>query len=175
MKFNIRGEKLEVTDSMRNYLEEKLKKVEKYYENPNNVEVRAVLKVVGVNNKVEVTLKTSSFTLRAEESNIDMYATIDLVVDKLERQIRKNKSKIKSKMNKEQITEFNYFDFEEEEEPSDIVKRKVIELKPMDEDEAILQMELLGHNFFVFKNLNTDTICVIYKRKDNNYGIIDTK
>ena len=65
--------------------------------------------------------------------------------------------------------------FEEEEEPSDIVKRKVIELKPMDEEEAILQMELLGHNFFVFKNVETDTICIIYKRKDNNYGLIDTK
>ncbi len=175
MKLNVRGEKIEVTKSMENYLEEKLKKIEKYYENPDNVEVKAVLKVTGINSKIEVTLKTSSFTLRAEETNPDMYAAIDLVVDKLEMQIRKNKSKIKSKMNREKIVEFSYFDFEEEEEPSDIVKRKVIELKPMDEEEAILQMELLGHNFFVFKNVETDTICVIYKRKDNNYGLIDTK
>ena len=154
MKLNVRGEKIEVTKSMENYLEEKLKKIEKYYENPDNVEVKAVLKVTGINSKIEVTLKTSSFTLRAEETNPDMYAAIDLVVDKLEMQIRKNKSKIKSKMNREKIVEFSYFDFEEEEEPSDIVKRKVIELKPMDEEEAILQMELLGHNFFVFKNVD---------------------
>ena len=97
MKLNVRGEKIEVTKSMENYLEEKLKKIEKYYENPDNVEVKAVLKVTGINSKIEVTLKTSSFTLRAEETNPDMYAAIDLVVDKLEMQIRKNKSKIKSK------------------------------------------------------------------------------
>lgn len=175
MKLNIRGEKITITDSMKKYLEEKLKKIEKYYENPDKVEVKAVLKVNGLNNKVEVTCKTASFTLRAEETNSDMYAAIDLVVDKLESQIRKNKSKIKSKMNKEKISDFGYFDFETEEEESDIVKRKTIELKPMDEEEAILQMELLGHNFFIFKNFNTDTICVIYKRKDNNYGLIDTK
>lgn len=175
MKIIIRGEKFEVTDAINSYLEEKISKVEKYYENPESVEVKAVLKTYGVDMKVEITLITQAFTLRAEESHSDMYAAIDLAIDKLESQIRKNKKKIKSKMNREKITDFGIFDFEDEEEQTDIVKRKTLNLKPMDEEEAILQMELLGHSFFVFKNIDTESVCVIYKRKDNNYGLIDAK
>lgn len=178
MKKNIRGEKIEVTTAIKNYLDDKLSKIEKFFDNPEDVEVKSVLKVKGVAQTIEITLKTTAFTVRAEESHSDMYAAIDLVMDKLERQIRKNKKKIKSKMNREQIIEFGYFDFEDiedENEQTNIVKRKQLELKPMDEEEAILQMELLGHNFFVFKNIETETICVLYKRKDNHYGLIDTK
>ena len=178
MKYIIRGEKLEVTSSMKDYLEDKVSKLEKFFQNPDNVEIKALLKVKGVSKSIEITLNTISFTLRAEESNPDMYAAIDLVVDKLERLIRKNKNKIKSKMSREKINDFGYFDFEEieeDEEETKIVKRKTLDLKPMDEEEAILQMELLGHSFFIFKNYHTDSICVLYKRKDGNYGLIDTK
>ena len=122
-----------------------------------------------------VMIQTIGFTLRAEESHSDMYAAIDLVVDKLERQIRKNKNKIKSKLTRDKINDFVSFETEEdEEEYTKIVKRKNLVLKPMDEEEAILQMELLGHSFFVFKNLDTDKIAVLYKRKDGQYGLIDT-
>lgn len=175
MKINVRGDKLVVTDAIKSYFEDKIKKIEKYYEDPEKIDVKAIIKVKGIEQKVEVTVNTKSFTLRAEESHSDMYAAIDLVIDKLEGQIRKNKNKIKTKMNKEKITEFSYFEVEEELPETEIKRRKHIELKPMSEEEAILQMELIGHDFFVFKNIETESICVLYKRKDANYGIIDTK
>ena len=113
-------------------------------------------------------------TLRSEESHSDLYAAIDLTVDKLERQIRKNKTKINSKIKRNIIQNFE-MDLEDNfEEDSKVLKRKKVDMKPMDEEEAILQMEMLGHSFFVFKNADTDSICVLYLRKDGNYGIIET-
>ena len=109
-------------------------------------------------------------------SGMDLYAAIDLVIDKLERQVRKNKTRLMAKQTK-QAFEFNFESIEEEEEKetSKIVKRKVIEVKPMDEEEAILQMELLGHQFYMYKDRETDAPCVIYKRNDGNYGVIETE
>ncbi|MBR3490132.1 MAG: HPF/RaiA family ribosome-associated protein, partial [Bacilli bacterium] len=103
----------------------------------------------------------------------DLYAAIDLVIDKLERQVRKNKDKLNKKKKVIEDFEIDIEDNFMEEEV--IVKRKSIELKPIDEEEAILQMELLGHNFFVYKDIETGKICVLYKRKNGNYGIIETK
>lgn len=175
MKVNIRAEKIEVTNSIKNYIEEKISRVDKFFEKPEDVQAKILLKVKGTEQTIEVMIQTIGFTLRAEESHSDMYAAIDLVVDKLERQIRKNKNKIKSKLTRDKINDFVSFETEEdEEEYTKIVKRKNLVLKPMDEEEAILQMELLGHSFFVFKNLDTDKIAVLYKRKDGQYGLIDT-
>ena len=103
-----------------------------------------------------------------------LYASIDLVVEKLERQIRKNKTRIKERKVKD-IPVINFEAIIEEEPKTTIVKRKSVEMKPMDEEEAVLQMELLGHEFFVFQDIDTDSISVLYKRKDGNYGIIETK
>ena len=105
----------------------------------------------------------------------DLYAAIDLTVDKLERQIRKHKTKINSKNKKNVIQNFE-IDLEDkfEEDESKVLKRKKVDMKPMDEEEAIMQMEMLGHSFFVFKNAETNNICVLYLRKDGNYGIIET-
>lgn len=115
------------------------------------------------------------FTLRAEESNQDLYAAIDLVVDKLESQIRKNKKRINNKYKKSDNQDL-VFDFEElTENNSKIVRRKKIEIKPMDEEEAILQMELLSHDFFIFNNIDEECISILYRRKDGNYGVINTK
>ena len=114
--------------------------------------------------------------LRAEDTHTDLYAAIDLVSEKLERQIRKNKTRMKKKVNKD-IIDFN-IDFQidkDEDEKGKIIKRKTIELKPTNEDEAILQMNLLGHDFFVFVNEETDIVNILYRRKDGNYGIIETK
>ena len=134
-----------------------------------------VIKVRGKEQKIEITIPTVHFTLRSEESHSDLYAAIDLTVDKLERQIRKNKTKINSKIKKNLIQNFE-LDLEDKfEEDEEIIKRKKIEMKPMDEEEAMLQMDMLGHEFFVFKNTDTDTVCVMYKRKDGNYGILETK
>jgi len=171
MKYLIRGEKIQVTDSIKDYIQEKLSKMDKYLDNPENVEAKILIKVKGVEQRVEVTIQTKGYFLRAEEAHSDLYAAIDLIIDKLERQFRKYKTKLLDKSRQENIQDS--FDIEEAVE-EEIVKRKKIYLKPMDEEEAIVQMELLGHTFFVFKNIETDTICVIYKRHDGDYGLIET-
>ena len=176
MKYNIRGEKVEITPSIRSYIEDKIGKLDKYFENPDQINANVVIKVRGKEQKIEITVPAMHYTLRSEESHDDLYAAIDLTVDKLERQIRKNKTKIKAKEAKTRIQNFE-LDLEDslEDDDSKVLKRKKIEMKPMDEEEAILQMQMLGHSFFVFKNVDTDSICVLYVRKDGNYGIIETK
>ncbi len=180
MKLNIRGEKITVTQSMKNYITEKLAKVDKYFENPEEITANVLVRIKGLEQIIEVTALTKRFTLRAEESNEDFYAAVDLVVSKLERQIRKNKERLNNKYKNVEALEFN-FNYEpeskdeEEENVSAIVKRKNISMKPMDEEEAMLQIELLNHDFFVFKNIDEECVSVIYKRKDGNYGIINMK
>lgn len=176
MKFNIHGRKIEVTSSIKDYIESKIGRLDKYFDNPDNINATVVIKLVGKGQAVEVTINTHSFVIRGEEANNDLYASIDLVSDKIERQIRKNKTRMHKKINKDKIKDFNLSYEEEPEEKNDvIVKRKTIETKPMDEEEAILQMELIGHDFFVFKNASTDEFNILYRRKDGDYGIIETK
>lgn len=176
MKINIRGNKIEITDSIRNYIEEKIGKLDKYFDRPEDISANVVIKENGIFQKIEVTIPIKKAILRGEESDRDLYAAIDFVSDKLERQIRKNKTKMRHKNNKENYDLFIDFEVsEEEQETSKIVKRKEVDTKPMDEEEAILQMDLLGHDFFIFKNIDTDNISVVYKRKDNNYGIMNVK
>ena len=176
MKYNIRGEKIEITDAIRAYIEEKIGKLDKYFDSPESMKASVVIKVRGKEQKIEITIPAMHYTLRSEESHNDLYAAIDLTVDKLERQIRKNKTKINSKIKKNLINNFE-MDLEDnfEDDSSKVLKRKTIETKPMDEEEAILQMNMLGHSFFVFKNSDTDKINVVYQRKDGNYGIIVAK
>ena len=175
MKYNIRGDKMVVTDAIRDYTEEKLQKLEKYFKD-DDITANVLTRVRGNSQIVEVTIPTNKFVLRSEEENEDLYAAIDLVSDKLERQIRKNKTRLNRNI-KDNFKDFNFdFDTSSEEEPKEkIVKRKNIEMKPMDEEEAILEMELLGHSFFVYKDMDTNNICVLYKRKDGDYGLIETK
>lgn len=174
MKFNVRGDKLVVTDAIKDYIETKIGKLDKYFKE-DSITANVLLKVRGNEQIIEVTIPTDNFILRSEEEHEDMYAAIDLVLDKLERQIRKNKTKLKKKNINNKYKEFN-FDFElpteYEEEVNTIVKRKSIEMKPMDEEEAILEMELLGHSFFVYRDMHSNELCVLYKRKDGNYGVI---
>ena len=175
MKYNIRGNKLEVTDSIKDYLEEKLCKVEKYFDE-DGAEIKAVISSKGKEQKVEVTIWSGKYNIRVEEVNEDLYAAIDLIVDKIERQIRKYKTKLISKRVKDNLPEGDIL-FDEEEildEDIKVVRRKELFLKPIDEEEAITQMELLGHTFFVFKNVDDNNkTCVIYKRNDGNYGLIE--
>lgn len=176
MKINARGQKIKVTDAIQAHTEEKLKKLDKYFDTPEEITANVLIKVKGKDQTVEVTIPTKKFILRGEETNNDLYAAIDLVTDKLERQIRKNKTRLKKK-NVQNVIDFK-IDFEvekEDENKSKIVKRKNIEMKPMSEEEAILQLELLGHSFFVFKNVKTDEIDILYRRNDGDYGIIETK
>ena len=175
MKFNIRGSKIVVTDAIRSYIETKIGRIDKYFENPDDMTANVLIKESGVEQKIEVTIPIKSTILRGESANKDLYAAIDLVVEKLERQIRKNKTRM-HKINKDVVAEFIDFEVSKEEtEEENIVKRKTIEMKPMNEEEAILQMNMLGHDFYIFKNSDTDEVAVVYKRKDNQYGIIDVK
>lgn len=176
MKFNIHGKKVEVTDAIRNYIEEKIGRLDKYFENPDEITAKVLIRIVGIEQIVEVTIPIQKVVLRGEERHEDLYAAIDVVSDKLERQIRKNKTRMQKRVNKEAIAGFN-LDFDDVKEDDDevIVKRKEIEMKPMSEEEAILQMNLVGHEFFVFKNVDTGNVDVLYRRKDGNYGIIETK
>ena len=174
MKYNIRGDKMVITDAIKDYAETKLGKLDKYFKE-DGITANVLARVRGNSQIVEVTIPTSKFILRSEEENEDLYAAIDLVTDKLERQIRKNKTRLNRNI-KENIKEFNFdYELEKDEEADEkIVKRKNIEMKPMDEEEAILEMELLGHSFFVYKDMDTNKVCVVYKRKDGNYGLIET-
>ena len=175
MKFNIHGKKLEVTDSIKSYIEEKIGRLDKYFENPEDVTATILIKLRGNDQVVEATLNANKFILRGEEANNDLYASIDKVSDKIERQIRKNKTRMNKKVSKDLTRDF-ILNFEEpEENENTIVKRKVIESKPMSEEEAILQMELLGHDFFAFKNIETNEVEVLYRRKQGDYGILEIK
>ena len=166
MKLTIHGDKLVVTDAIKSYIEEKLAKLDKYFENPEDLSANIVVRTRGIEQIIEVTIPIKKAILRSEESHKDLYAAIDKVTDKLERSIRKNKTKIKRRK-EENMDVFLDFEVEEEAEQK-IVKRKTIDNKPMSEEEAILQMELLDHDFFIFENTETNNVCVIYKRKDQS-------
>ena len=176
MEIIIHGDKIEVTQAMKDYIEEKLEKLNKYLENSENVRASVIVKVKNHEQRVEITIPLKAFILRSEESKDDFYAAVDKTIDKLERQIRKNKTRIMSKQVKTN-KDFSMSAFADEEESDDkkILKRKKVEVKPMNEEEAILQMELLGHQFYMYKDSDTDQVAVVYKRTDGNYGVIESE
>ncbi len=176
MIYNVRGDKILVTDAIKEYIADKLNRLNKYFEDPKEITANILVKVKGFEQTIEVTIPTPNFTIRNEESAEDLYAAIDMVSDKIERQIRKNKTKI-NKIEKDAAKKlnFSFIEEDEEEESNNIVRRKTLNTKPMDEEEAILQMEMLGHDFFVYKDRDTGNICILYRRKDNNYGLIETE
>lgn len=177
MKFNIRGQKIDVTPAIKEYVEKKIGKLVKYFADSDDLTANVLLKVKGKEQTVEVTIPFKKIVLRAEEKNKDLYASIDLVSEKLERQIRKNKTRIAQRKTKNNDIEINVdFDNSDIEESKDtVVKRKQMDTKPMNEEEAILQMNMLGHEFFIYKDAETENTCVLYKRKDGDLGIIETK
>ncbi|EFI41791.1 MULTISPECIES: ribosome hibernation-promoting factor, HPF/YfiA family [Peptoniphilus] len=173
MLLKLVGKNMELTESLKKQAEKKFSKIDKFFD--EEVEARAVFSTQKGSQTVEVTIFLPGTILRAEETTQDMYASIDKVVDVLERQIRKYKTRLKKRYqgNSKTIRFENVREAEVEEESSVIVKRKQLLLRPMHEEEATLQMELLNHNFFIFLNTETDKIEVVYKRHDDNYGIID--
>jgi len=179
MNMNIRGENLEVTTALRDYVDKKLGRLERYFDTPLNHNVHVTLSVVRDKQNVEVTIPLTGVLLRAEAKNDDMYASIDLVVDKLERQIRKHKTKVNRKFNKEGgirnlfVEETATPVYLDEEDDLEVVRTKRFTMKPMDIEEAILQMNLIGHSFFVFANMDSNEINVVYKRDDGHYGLIE--
>lgn len=194
MRYNIRGENIEVTPALRDYVEKKIDKLERYFQDSINAECHVNLKYYSdMDSKIEVTIPMSHLVLRGEEHNGDMYAAIDLVTNKLERQIRKHKTKVNRKFREQQENSAKFAftngealasepvsttvledDVEELlDDSTEVVRTKRFNLKPMDSEEAILQMNMLGHTFFVFTNAETNRTNVVYKRKDGKYGIIE--
>lgn len=173
MKIKIFGKNIEVTEGIRSAVEEKIGKLDKYFAEETRVDV--TLSVNKNEQKVEVTIPVKGRIIRAEEISDDMYVSIDMVEETIERQLVKYKNKIidKKKSIKEAFTE-TYIEAEDEDEDQiKIKKTKRFGIKPMDPEEACVEMELLGHNFFVFLNAETEEVNVVYKRKGNTYGLIE--
>lgn len=175
MDLFIRGDKIKVTDAMKSYLEEKISKLDKYLDNSENVRANIVVKIRNKDQIVEVTIPLKSFILRSEETQDDFYKSVDKAVDKLERQIRKNKTRLMAKQSSKNHKEFVLDDIDDDQQEVKIEKRKTINVKPMDEEEAILQMELLNHQFYMYKDSKTDKYVVVYKRENGGYGILETE
>lgn len=191
LRFNIRGENIEVTDALRDYAEKKILKIERYFNKElTNVDAHVNLKTYSDRSaKVEVTVPLSNIVLRAEETSQDMYGSIDLVADKLERQIRKYKTKVNRKLRRENLSRPEAIDpdlwdsdvpalddnsKDEGDVSSSIVRIKQVDLKPMSPEEAVLQMDLLGHDFFIFEDAETEGVSLVYKRHDDQYGLLET-
>ena len=179
IKYSIRGENLEVTEALRDYEVSKLEKIEKYFQADQELDARVNLKVYREKTaKVEVTIPLGSITLRAEDVSQDMYGSIDLVTDKIERQIRKNKTKIERKNRNKKSTSQLFTDAvieEVEAAPAKVVRSKQIDLKPMDLEEALLQMDLLGHDFFIYTDVEDNTTNVLYRREDGDVGLLEVR
>ncbi len=177
MKFNIIGRRYDVTDKIKDYVEKKLGKLDKFFREES--EARVVIGTIKDNDYIEATIYAGGMMYRAEASDKEILAAIDKIVDVIERQIRKNKTRLEKKIKRDAtldnmlISGAPYTEGEETKE-FEIVKTKRFVVKPMNAEEAILQMNLLGHTFFVFKNQDTDEMNVVYKRKDGKYAIIES-
>jgi len=172
MKLNFVGKNMEVADALKDVTDKKFGKLEKYFQ--EDIEGDIVFSTEKNRKIIEVTINLPGTILRAEESSDDMYAAIDKAVDVLERQVRKYKTKLQRRYNNGATIRFeNVAPLEDENEKPKVVKTKRFDMKPMNVEEAILQMELLRHNFFVFMDADSDVINVLYKRKDGNYGLIE--
>lgn len=172
MKFIISGKNIDVTPGLRTAVEDKIGKLEKYF--TPETEVHVTLSVEKDRQKIEVTIPVKGSIIRSEQSSSDMYVSIDLVEEIIERQLKKYKTKLADhKQSSDHFrAEFLENDYMDEEEVQ-IVRTKRFDIKPMYPEDACVQMELLGHNFYVFCNAETDQVNVVYKRKGNTYGLIE--
>jgi len=173
MKTIITGKNIDVTEGLKERVTKKIGKLDKFFN--NETEAHVTLSVQRVRQIAEVTISFNGIVLRAEESNEDMYTSIDKAIDLLERQIRKNKTRLERRLhnNDFRVEDFKFTEEIQEETDFKVVKSKRFAFKPMDVEEAILQMNLLGHEFFMFSNAESKQVNVVYKRKDGNYGLIE--
>ena len=173
MKFIISGKNIDVTEGLRSAVQDKLGKLERYF--TPETEIHVTLSVEKERQKIEVTIPVKGNIIRSEQVSSDMYVSIDLVEEIIERQLKKYKTKLIDK--KQSALSFSEAFLQEEMEAPDeeikIMKVKRFGMKPMDPEEACIQMELLGHAFYVFLNADTDEVNVVYKRKNNTYGLIE--
>ena len=172
MKFVIVGKNIEVTPGLKKNVEEKIGKLEKYFS--PDTEVHVTLSVEKERHKIEFTIPVKGSIIRSEQVSNDMYISIDLVEEIIERQLKKYKNKIIDKEQAAESFKREYIerDYQDEDEIK-IVRTKQFDMKPMYPEDACVQMELLGHNFYVFNNAETNEVNVVYKRKANTYGLIE--
>lgn len=174
MKFHITGRNIELTQGIKDAVEEKLNKLEKYFTPETDVNV--TLSVEKERQKIEVTIPMKGNIIRSEQISSDMYVSIDLVEEAIERQLKKYRTKLVTKQHTGGdffTSDFMEADSDTDDEELKIVRSKKFGMKPMYPEDACLQMELLGHDFFVFRNAETDEVNVVYKRKGNTYGLIE--
>ena len=174
MKRIVTGRKVEISDKLRDQVEKKLGKLDKFFRDESEMQVTFSEQKDSI--RLEVTVFDGSTIYRAEEIGDDKYALLDTVVDILERQIRKNKTKLEKRLKASSITPPPYWDSieEDEEEPEiKIVRSKRYSLKPMSAEEAVLQMNMLGHDFFIFQDADSFTTSIVYRRKNGDYGLIE--
>lgn len=174
----IRGSNMKVTDALRQYVQDKIGRLTKYFDRIQAAEVELSCqdhKSAEESQRVQVTLNANGSIFRCEEASISMYASIDIVAEKLERQLKRFKKRLidRGRVAKQQPVEQDYVDVEPEDDDSEIVKVKRFAVKPMTPVEASMQMEMLNHNFFVFLNPDSEQVNVIYKRGDGDYGLIE--
>ena len=172
MNLVISGKNLDITEGLRSAIEEKIGKLERYF--TDTTEVHVTLSTEKNRQKIEITIPMKGSIIRAEEVSSDMYVSIDLVEEVIERQLRKYKNKLIDKEQNAAHLSQSFIEADDfEDEDIQIIRSKKFEMKPMDQEEACFQMELIGHNFFVFRNSETDEVNVVYKRKGNTYGLIE--
>src|SRR5690625_1736370 len=180
VKVTVAGKNIQVTPALREHAESRAARLQRYVDDerrPVNVDI--VLATQRERHKAEVTMQVGSLLVRGEGDTDDMYASIDAAVDRIGRQVRKYKTRINRKLQDgPKIAELAPLPATEAEEPEEEKKAKVVRVKrfafkPMDVEEAILQMELLGHDFFVYTDAETDDVNVLYRRRDGNYGVIE--
>ena len=173
MKFTFACKKISLNDSIKEYAEKKISKLDKYF--PEDTEAHVTLSVEKNRHIVEITIPYSGGIIRGEEVSGDMYASIDTVIAKVEKQIMRHRTKLEKNLRAEAFAaqEASYAVDDEEEEEHKVVRVKRFAIKPMDVEEAVLQMELLGHSFYVFENAEDGEVNVLYQRKDGNYGLIE--
>lgn len=175
MKFNIIGKKITVNEKNSEYIKKKIGKLDKFFK--QEPEARIVIGTVKDKEYIEATIYSEGIIFRAEVTDSDVFTATDKVIDLIERQIRKNKTKLEKRTRREAFDDARLLsgdDYADDEDEMKIVKKKRFHVKPMSAEEAVLQMNLLGHNFFVFKNQDTEEMNVVYKRKDGNYAIIES-
>lgn len=175
MKLEFLGKNLDLTDALKEQAEKKLSKLDRYFQ--EEIPAKVTFSTKKGKHKVEITVFLPGHILRAEESTDDMYASIDIAVQALERQVRKYKTKLKKRYQNTESIRFDNFEQEkidasEEQVGGKLIRNKDFDLRPMSIDEAILQMDLLNHNFFIYLDADNDEVCVVYRRKDGNYGRI---
>ena len=173
--FTIRGKNIEITPALRDYVEKRVGKVTKYFDAVG--EITVLLTVSKGRHIVEVTVPVHGVLMRGEEATMDMYTSIDLVVEKLERQIHKHKTKLEKRFREGsfKLDEAATASVHNEDAGDyEIVKTKRFMVKPMDVQEAIMQMNLVNHDFFVFRDASTEEVNVVYRRRDGNYGLIES-